>query len=43
MQATDPFSRKPLSLNMVVPDTALAARIQHWKATGGRSEEDMAM
>mmetsp|Transcript_26483 Transcript_26483/g.71619 ORF Transcript_26483/g.71619 Transcript_26483/m.71619 type:complete len:128 (+) Transcript_26483:1030-1413(+) len=38
-QATDPFSRKPLTIAMVVPNTALAARIQRWKATGGK--EDM--
>ncbi|KAF5840598.1 U-box domain-containing protein, partial [Dunaliella salina] len=37
-QATDPFSRKPLTIAMVVPNTALAARIQRWKATGGKED-----
>jgi uncharacterized protein YlxP (DUF503 family) len=39
-QATDPFSRKPLSIAMVAPNTELAERIRRWKATGGQSEAE---
>jgi len=28
--ATDPFSRAPLSLEQLLPDEALAARIEQW-------------
>ncbi len=31
---TDPFSRAPLTLEQVQPDTALQARMQAWRATG---------
>ena len=27
----DPFNRQPLSLDMLIPDTALKARIEAWK------------
>lgn len=37
-QATDPFSRKPLTMENVVPDRALADRIRRWRATAGGSE-----
>jgi hypothetical protein len=33
--STDPFSRAQLTMDMVRPDEALAARIQAWLGRGG--------
>jgi hypothetical protein len=38
-QATDPFSRSPLTIDEVVPDEALAARIRAWEAGGDGGNE----